>query len=156
MIAEPLKNLHKKRVVHRDLTFDKISIQMDKRKKPAIAAIKKIKIIGFDLAFCFEKSSYEVTQQFYIEGREFAPEITANQPHGQPADVWGLGQIMAKLLAKTKSQESNSVSRALYKLAEDMVQVDAEARPGVSLVIKILDKLQKCSNLMHMQQKIKS
>ena len=62
MIAEPLKKLHRRRVVHRDLTMDKISIQMEKGQKPAIAAVKKIKIMGFDLAFCFEKSSYEVTQ----------------------------------------------------------------------------------------------
>ena len=65
--------------------MDKISITLSssyksptkKHNGSVLSAIKKFKIGCFDLAFCFEKTSYEVQQTFNIENREFAPEITS-------------------------------------------------------------------------------
>ena len=50
-----------------------------------------MKITGFDLAFCFAKDLYEVSQSFNIKNKKFAPEIMAGLAHGKPVDVWGLG-----------------------------------------------------------------
>ena len=63
-IATYLKKLHKRRINHRDLTMDKIKIsspsEASQQDGSKLSTITKIKIGGFDLAFCFEKNSYEV------------------------------------------------------------------------------------------------
>ena len=58
-----------------------------------LPAIKKVGLLGFDLAFCFQKDSLEVAQSFRIDERRFAPEIMSGEAHGAPVDVWGLGQV---------------------------------------------------------------
>ena len=48
---------------------------------------------------------------------QFAPEIMKGIEHDMAADVWGLGQVMLKLLALTKDTEDHP----LYTIAASMV-----------------------------------
>ena len=49
---------------------------------------------------------------------EFAPEIMEGIEHDAAVDVWGLGQVMLKLLALTTSDYEG---HPLYALAASMV-----------------------------------
>ena len=70
-----------------------------------------MQLTNFDLAFCFEKDSQEVTQVFNVPSQRFAPEIEANERHGMSADVWGLGHLATQLMAYlSPSQEVAELS----------------------------------------------
>ena len=56
-------------------------------------------------------------QSFYVEGMQFAPEIMEGIEHDMAVDVWGLGQLVLKLLALTNDYEGHP----LKTLAGSMV-----------------------------------
>jgi len=66
--------------------------------------------MNFDLAFCFKKDSQEVTQAFNFPHKQFAPEIESGQPHGSPADVWGLANLAKQLVALTSTDSQKTSS----------------------------------------------
>ena len=110
-LASILQQLHRKKIIHRDINTKSISLKF-KTSTTSISPTRatknnsfnqslKLQISDFDLAFCFKKDAEEVNQTFNIPTKLFAPEIEANESHGCPVDVWGLGQITNRLLEKT-------------------------------------------------------
>ena len=66
-LAQTLKKLHKKRIAHRCVCVKNVSVKVSTKvtgntKAPAI----KMQLTNFDLAFCFEKDSQEVSQVFNV------------------------------------------------------------------------------------------
>ena len=90
-----------------------------------------MQLTNFDLAFCFEKDSQEVTQAFNVPRQKFAPEIEASERHGMPADVWGLGHLATQLMGYLSPSEQVA---ELRKLVACMMQVDQDARPTMQEV----------------------
>ena len=98
-LGKSLEKIHNERLIHRDICMENIVVRTVKKAEINKVMLKELEIAGWDLAFYFSKDSYEVIQTFQIEGKAFAPEVTAGVAHGPATDVWGLGQIAVKLLA---------------------------------------------------------
>ena len=60
-IAMTVCTMHQRKIIHRDLRMENILIKKGKKAAPGKdRPIVGVKITGFDLAFCFDKDSYEV------------------------------------------------------------------------------------------------
>ena len=66
---------------------------------------------------------------FNIPIRQFAPEIQANQRHGTPADVWGLGYLATQLIDHLSIVQDSEMFVALRELVASMMQTEQDARP---------------------------
>lgn len=147
-LSKLFSKLHAKRIVHRDVCAQNISVKLPKTRPADDAFFRedkvipiKLQIINFELAFCFKKESQEVTQGFNIANRNFAPEIEHRSSHGTPADVWGLGKLFNDLMALLPIGESASASEPsercnLQQLIDKMVQDDQSARPSMQQIFQ--------------------
>ena len=79
--------------------------------------LKELKIAGWDLAFYFNKDSYDVIQTFQIEGMTLAPEVMAGVAHGPATDVWGLGKIAVQLLAVFNCPNDHPLKKFVLSMA---------------------------------------
>ena len=75
-----------------------------------------------------------------MPGHQFAPEIEANERHGKPADVWGLGHLTNQLLNHFKSSSASEKLEALKELVSSMMLADQYARPTMKEVYTSLVK----------------
>ena len=67
-IAQGVKTLHDKNVIHRDLRIQAIKVEEHSK-------YNNLKIGDFDLAICTSGKNGLLKQSFDLEGRHFAPEI---------------------------------------------------------------------------------
>ena len=100
--------MHKNKIIHRDINLDNLAIKLRSKQCLSSSPVRKstrsrftylkIRLINFDFAFNFKKVDHEVIQTFNVTDRPIAPEMVANERHGYPTDVWGLGQIISEFL----------------------------------------------------------
>ena len=77
-----------------------------------------------------------------MPGHQFAPEIQANERHGLPADVWGLGHLATQLLNQFLPNFASEKVEALQDLVSNMMQAEQQARPTMKEVYTSLVKQQ--------------
>ena len=102
-IAQGLKKLHSKNIIHRSLGLETVGVNVKRDRV-------KVQIGSFDLAVRLKQGQTTVTQAITStmnNGKRLAPEIEAGEAHNAAADIWALGQILYKLLFALNSEASD-------------------------------------------------
>mmetsp|Transcript_5485 Transcript_5485/g.10456 ORF Transcript_5485/g.10456 Transcript_5485/m.10456 type:complete len:405 (+) Transcript_5485:43-1257(+) len=168
-VADAIRYLHSKKIVHRDINPDNIGFADD----------QVVKVFDFGLARVVEKeqkltlngiehgnSSWEDDDLFELTGttgtmRYMAPEVALDLPYGFKVDVYSLGLVMYEVLSLTKpfihvqpQLFVEEVTRGglrptldegwpcgIKSLLQDMWASDSGKRPSSSLVVDRLGYL---------------
>ena len=92
---------------------------------------------------CFTLGKTQVRQSLYTDDMQFAPEIEAGKEHDVAVDVWGLGQIILKLLASTNNNTEDQDQSPLRSLGVSMIMEAPESRPTIDAVYTYVKQLVK-------------
>jgi len=148
-ICKGLKEIHNKKLIHRDLKPDNLFLTKD----------LKVKIGDFGIAKELNNSNeYAKTQagtMLYM-----APEIINGEKYNKKVDIWALGCIIHELCTLNFCFESNSINglvdkivksnheqininiygNDLQNLINSLLNIDYKKRPTVEEILKIINK----------------
>ena len=154
-ICNGLKEIHNKKLIHRDLKPDNIFLTSD----------SKIKIGDFGLAKQLnQKNQYAKTQAGTI--LYMAPEIINGVKYNNKVDIWALGCIIHELCTLNVCFEGESINEVINKiigckhekidqkvygadmqnLIDLLLKIDYKKRPDIDEVIKMVKKYLGNSN----------
>ena len=163
-ICNGLKEVHKKKLIHRDLKPDNIFLKSD----------LTIKIGDFGLARQLNKNNqYAKTQAGTI--LYMAPEVINGQKYNNKVDIWSLGCIIHELCTLNFCFEGQSIGAVVTKimgckhdkidqkmygadmqnLIDLLLKIEYKKRPDIEEVIKIVKKnldkshLEKIAEILH-------
>ncbi|EGR30714.1 protein kinase domain protein [Ichthyophthirius multifiliis] len=143
-LAQALKFIHQKRVLHRDIKSSNIFITKNNRVKIGDFGISK------QLSSTFEHANSLVGTPYYL-----SPEICQNKPYTYKSDIWALGCIIFELCALKPPFQSNSLmslisiivneqpakisyaySQSLQNFIKSMLKKVPEQRPSANDILK--------------------
>jgi serine/threonine protein kinase len=139
------KLMNKENVIHRDLKLKNILVKYD-NKVPEIGFIAKLSDFGFSKVM-----DEDITMTKLGTPATMAPEILQGKPYNKKADLWSIGVISYQLIFKAipfkasterdllnvilqskglkySKQKVDSLSKALYHLLDQLLQVEPKDR----------------------------
>jgi serine/threonine protein kinase len=137
--------MNKENVIHRDLKLKNILVKYD-NKIPEIGFIAKLSDFGFSKVM-----DEDITMTKLGTPATMAPEILRGKPYNKKADLWSIGVISYQLIFKAipfkasterdllnvilqskglkySKQKVDSLSKALYHLLDQLLQVEPKDR----------------------------
>ena len=137
--------MNKENVIHRDLKLKNILVKYD-NKIPEIGFIAKLSDFGFSKVM-----DEDITMTKLGTPATMAPEILQGKPYNKKADLWSIGVISYQLIFKAipfkasterdllnvilqskglkySKQKVDSLSKALYHLLDQLLQVEPKDR----------------------------
>ena len=148
-ICQGLKEIHDKKLIHRDLKHDNIFLNADMKVKMGDFGIAK------KLNSANEYSKTQVGTMLYM-----APEIVNGVKYNNKVDIWALGCIINELCTLNFSFEGQSINNLLtnivsgkrgkintklygedmQKLIDSLLNKNYKQRPSIEEVIKIINR----------------
>ena len=137
--------MNKENVIHRDLKLKNILVKYD-NKVPEIGFVAKLSDFGFSKVM-----DEDITMTKLGTPATMAPEILQGKPYNKKADLWSIGVISYQLIFKAipfkasterdllnvilqskglkySKQKVDSLSKALYHLLDQLLQVEPKDR----------------------------
>ncbi len=147
-ICKGLKEIHKNKLIHRDLKPDNIFLTADLKTKIGDFGVSK------QLNNINEYAQTQVGSMTYL-----APEIINNKKYNNKVDIWSLGCIIHELCSLNFCFESPSIKElitkiieckhekinqkiygeGLQKLIDSLLNIDYSKRPNVDEIIKTVN-----------------
>lgn len=116
-LAQAVKELHSKLVLHRDIKLANILLHMDGTKM-------HVKLADFGSAIILEsrraKKTFKIGTMGYM-----APEMLAGEPFGLPYDVWSLGSLFYCLLTFSLPFWDKDTKKWKKEVMQGKIQIDS-------------------------------